>query len=147
MNQNKRYTAYCGLFCQDCIPRNEKLFKLLGELETLLIELKFEKYAELKSKSNEIFEDYSRFMNVLSEMKKLKCTALCTEGGCKEDCKIRECIAKSQYEGCWECNHFKTCELLEYLKKIHPIEHNLEMIKKYGVDDWTSKRSKHYIWL
>ncbi len=147
MNQNKKYTAYCGLFCPDCIPSNKRLFEVLNELEDLLIELKFDKYAELKSKSNETFQNYSEFLNVLEEMKKLKCKDLCTEGGCKEDCKIRECVKNNQYEGCWECNDFKNCELLEYLKKIHPIEYNLEMIKKYGIDNWDDKKGKHYIWL
>lgn len=147
MNQNKKQTAYCGLFCPDCIPSNKRLFNLLDELEALLIELKFDKYAELKSKSNEIFKDYSKFLDILEEMKKLECKAVCTEGGCKEDCKIRKCVEKNHYEGCWECNNFKDCELLEYLKKIHPIEHNLKMIKKYGVGNWAHKRGVHYIWL
>ena len=147
MNQNKKNTAYCGLFCPDCIPSNKRLFEVLNELENLLIELKFDKYAELKSKSNETFQNYSEFLNVLEEMKKLKCKMLCAEGGCKEDCKIRECVRNNQYEGCLECSDFKNCELLEYLKKIHPIEYNLEMIKKYGIDKWDDKRGKHYIWL
>jgi hypothetical protein len=147
MNQNKKYTAYCGLFCPDCIPSNKRLFKVLDELETLLIEIKFDKYAELKSKSSATFKDYSKFLNVLEEMKKLECKEVCTEGGCKEDCKIRKCVKEKQYEGCWECDDFKACQLLEHLKKIHPIEHNLKMIKQHGVNNWTCKREKHYKWL
>jgi len=145
MNQNKKYTAYCGLFCPDCIPSNKKLFNVLNELENLLNDVKFDKYAVLKSKNNKTFKSYPEFLDVLEEMRKLECKNLCTEGGCKENCKIRECVKEKQYEGCWECNDFKDCELLEYLKKIHPIEHNLEMIRKYGVNDWSEKRGKHYI--
>ncbi len=144
---NKKYTAYCGLYCLDCIPSNIRLFEILNELEKLLEEVKFDKYAGLKSKTNETFNDYSKFIEVLQEMKKLECKALCTEGGCKEDCKIRECVKEKKYEGCWECDDFKDCELLDYLKGIHSIEHNLEMIREFGINNWADKREKHYKWL
>lgn len=147
MNSDKKFTAYCGLYCLDCIPSNEKLFKTLKELGILLEDIKFDKYAELKSKNNETFNNYPKFIDVLQEMKKLECISLCTEGGCKEDCKIRECVKEKQYEGCWECDDFKECELLDYLKEIHSIEHNLEMINEYGIDNWADKREKHYKWL
>ena len=147
MNPDKKYTAYCGLFCPDCIPSNKQLFDLIDKLENLLIELKFDKYAKLKSKSNKTFDCYPLFLNVLKEMKQLECKNICTEGGCKEDCKIRECVKGNKYDGCWECDDSKTCELLEYLKKIHPIEYNLQMIKKYGVENWALKRGMHYKWL
>jgi hypothetical protein len=145
-NQQK-YTAYCGLYCLDCIPSHKSLFHQLKELEELLEELKFGKYAELKSKDNEVFKEYPTFLKVLGEIKALKCVALCTEGGCKEHCKIRECVISKNYEGCWECPGFRDCELLLGLKKIHPLEHNLELIKKHGVDNWSDKRGKHYLWL
>ncbi len=32
------------------------------------------------------------------------------------------------------------CELIDYLKGIHFIEHYLEIIKEYGVDNWADKR-------
>lgn len=147
MNKNKKYTAYCGLYCLDCIPNDKELFKKLSELEILLGDVEFDKYAALKSKTNETFNNYPKFLDMIYEIKKLECTALCTEGGCKEDCKIRECVKEKNFEGCWECNEFKECDLLDYLKRIHPIEHNLKMIKEYGVDNWADKRGKHYNWL
>lgn len=147
MYDHKKYTAYCGLYCLDCIPSNVKLFKILDELENLLKDIKFSEYAKLKSKANETFNDYPKFLNVIHEMKKLECKALCTEGGCKEDCKIRECVKEKGYNGCWECNDFKHCKLLDYLKGVHSIEHNLEMIRKYGINNWIDKRGKHYNWL
>lgn len=147
MKNHKKYTAYCGLYCLDCIPSNERLFYLLNELESLLEDVNFDKYAELKSKSNETFNYYPKFIEVLYEMKKLECTSVCSEDGCKEDCKIIECVKEKQYEGCWECDNFKDCKLLDHLKRIHPIEHNLEMIREYGVDNWADKRGTHYNWI
>lgn len=147
VGKDEKYTAYCGLYCLDCIPRNKSLFQQLEELEELLEELKFDKYAELKSKDTEVLKEYPTFLKVLGEIKTLECLALCTEGGCKEDCKIRACVKDKRYDGCWECPDFRDCELLLGLKKIHPLEHNLELIRKHGVNGWSYKRGKHYVWL
>jgi hypothetical protein len=101
----------------------------------------------LKSVNNEVFKEYSTFLKVLREIKALKCVALCTEGGCKENCKISDCVKDRRYDGCWECPDFRDCELLLRLKEIHPLENNLELIKKHGVDNWSDKKGKHYVWL
>lgn len=149
MAQDKIFTAYCGLFCKDCIPANESLFRLIDELEILLSDLGFEKYAAHKAKTNVAFKNYAEFASVLKAIKGLKCVAPCSEGGCKADCKIRTCVQQKRYDGCWECDRYKTCELLKPLKKYHgkTIEHNLELIKKNGPDNWSDKRGKHYTWL
>lgn len=143
---DKKYTAFCGLYCKDCIPSDGKLFELLNDLNEHLLNLKFGKYAELKSKSIPIYRNYPQFQELLNEMKNLECKALCTQGGCKEDCQIRECVEEKGYCGCWECEEYKNCLLLEPLKKIHPIEHNLGMIREYGTEKWSEKRKKHYKW-
>jgi hypothetical protein len=109
--------------------------------------LKFSEYADLKSKSDPIFNNYPQFQEVLDEMKKLECKNLCTEGGCKEDCKIRPCVKEKNYDGCWECSEYKSCEFLQPLNEIHSIDRNLAMIKKYGPENWASHRGKHYSWL
>lgn len=148
MGHDRKYTAYCGLFCRDCIPSNEQLFKAAEEFEKQLTKLDFEKYAEAKSEKNAAFKDYSKFINLLGEIKALECSAPCAQGGCKEDCKIRECVLSKGYEGCWKCDDHMDCKLLFNLKKYHgpTINYNIAMIQKYGVDDWSDKRGKHYQW-
>lgn len=148
MAQDRKFTAYCGLYCLDCIPANKSFFRACDEFEKLLSDLKFDKYAEAKSKTNKAFRDYPKFASVLKEIKKLECTAPCQEGGCKPDCRIRECVQNKRYEGCWECDTSDTCDLLLPLKRCHggTIDHNLEMIRRYGPDNWSDKRGKHYIW-
>jgi len=42
MNENRKYTAYCGLYCKDCIPSNSELFTLIDKLADLLDNLGFE---------------------------------------------------------------------------------------------------------
>ncbi len=44
---------------------------------------------------------------------------MCTEGGCKKDCRIRKYVKEKNYVGCWECDDFRDCELLDQLKDIH----------------------------
>ncbi|MCL6472267.1 MAG: DUF3795 domain-containing protein [Firmicutes bacterium] len=148
MSEDRKLTAYCGLYCQDCIPINRSFFKVVKEFERSLSDLNFDKYAEVKSKVNEVFNEYPRFVGMLEEIKELECQAPCREGGGNPDCKVRKCVKFKGYEGCWECGEFRSCNLLLPLKAAHgeTINHNLEMIKKHGPDSWSDKRGKHYNW-
>ena len=143
----KRLTSYCGLYCLDCVPSKKCLFENLEKFEQQLEEVELEKYVLLKSSSNSTFKKYPVFLEVLAEIKKLKCSAPCRENGGIADCKIRSCVISKKYEGCWECSEFKDCNLLFPIKKVHPLlNHNLEIIKTQGIDNWTAKRGKHYSW-
>ena len=148
----KRYTAYCGLYCIDCIPSNKRFFQLVSELDKTLEDLKFENYAKLKSKKSVIFDEYPTFINVLREIKKLQCFSTCRDGpnsmlGCRINCRIRQCAIEKGYEGCWECDSYKDCANLSDLKINHPLlDNNIETIKRYRVEKWSDKRSKHYSW-
>jgi hypothetical protein len=147
MPGDDRYTAYCGLYCKDCIPSDEKLYKIADELEDVLDGLQFGKYAALKAKASPVFAEYATFVRVLQGLKSLECKAFCTEGGCKENCRIRACVLEKGLRGCWLCDKFEACELHESLKSFHPcLVHNLRMIKSYGPDDWSDKRGRHYKW-
>ncbi len=149
MANDRKYTALCGLYCLDCIPSNQAFFEAVGALRDMLSELNFGIYARLKAKTQPVFEDYPVFDEVLAGIETLACPAPCTDGGCKPDCKVRRCVGRKNYEGCWECAQHHTCRLLEPLKNYHgkTIDHNLEMIKERGLDNWSDKRGKHYTWL
>lgn len=152
MGEGRKYTAYCGLYCRDCIPGNKHLYEQVKELEDTLEKINFKEYAKFKSKKSAVFNDYDRFVDVLKEIKKLECTGSCYEGpqsvlGCTLDCKIRSCVIERGYEGCWECEENQTCDKLLKHKEFHPgVEKNLEMISKHGVENWMDKRGKHYKW-
>jgi hypothetical protein len=149
---DRRYTAYCGLYCRDCIPSKSKLFQKIRGLEKMLIELGFAKYAEFKANRYNIYKQFPVFMDLLKEMQRLECTVPCREGpssgtGCAQDCKVRKCAVEKKFEGCWECENHKNCELLAPIKEFHPgLGNNLEMIRKHGIDSWSDKRGKHYLW-
>lgn len=147
MNSRLTLTAYCGLYCQDCIPSQKRLFKLLQQLEQLLGHLNFGAYARLKAKTLPEFKDYRVFAKILKAMRKLECTKPCRQGGGKPTCAIRACARSEDFEGCWECRSFKTCAQLAYLKKIHPgLEYNLRTLARSGVNYWVKKRGPHYQW-
>ena len=145
--KEKRLTSYCGLYCLDCIPSKQVLFEGLKTFEEQLSKLDFEKYAQIKAKKIPAFKKYSDFIEVLSAIKALECKAPCRENGGYVDCKIRSCAVGKNYEGCWDCADFKTCELLLPIKNVHVLlDDNLELIKNVGVENWASKRGKHYFW-
>jgi hypothetical protein len=152
MNEIRKYTAFCGLYCKDCIPSNAELFTVIGKLADLLDNLGFEHYAKFKSSRIKEFQNYDTFRILLTEMQKLRCETNCLEGpiseyGCNEHCEMRQCVINKSIAGCWECEDYKVCEKLEPHKKFHPgMEHNLDMIKEFGIENWLDKKAKHYLW-
>jgi len=155
VNSNSQLTAYCGLYCKDCIPSKTALYRLAAQLEDLLAELNFDKYAELKaghtywSEDNAAFKDYYRFISVLKAIRGLECKAPCREGGGWKGgrCMVRNCAIEKGLHGCWECAEYKTCRYLAPLLKFHPnLAYHLELIKSAGIDKWASKRREHYPW-
>jgi len=146
-SEERVYTSYCGLYCRDCIPANDRMYPLVRKLKILMEELQFDKYAEAISSKNAIFGSYHIFSDMLDALESLETCDTCKRGGCNPGCFVRECAVNRNYEGCWMCSQYKSCELLEELKKLHPgIEYNIDIIKEEGLANWTRKKKKHYRW-
>ncbi|MFC1924418.1 DUF3795 domain-containing protein [Chloroflexota bacterium] len=142
-----KLTSYCGLYCSDCIPSKEELFSSIEKLEELMESLHFEEYANLKSKVYPKLSQYRIFNEVLKEMKLLKCSISCRNGGGKEDCSIRICCKNNDRNGCWECKDRKSCDLLQPLIKVHSnLYYHHDLIRYHGIDDWVRYRKTHYKW-
>ncbi len=140
-------TAYCGLYCRDCIPSDQRRFSLAGQLEAELDRVHFEEYARLKTAADASFADYQAFLNALRRIRRLECRAPCRAGGGKSVCAVRECVLERRLNGCWECDDRATCRLLAPLLGFHPnLEYHLELIRQDGVDAWSAKRRGHYPW-
>lgn len=155
MLNDKALTAYCGLYCRDCIPSHKELFTTTAHLEDILNSLNFDKYATLKAgqtywaKVNKAFKSYPAFIQVLQAIRGLECKTTCREGGGWKEgrCEVRNCAIEKKLAGCWECTDYKTCKLLEPLLKFHPnLLYHLELIKTEGVENWSRKRKGHYPW-
>lgn len=148
MNERDDFTAYCGLYCGDCIPFNQSLFDTAEKLKEELDKRQFDKYPRLKSRKNRVFDYYEVFKNVLSELIGLRCAKTCVNNGGNPDCNIRGCVRAKELKGCWECPNFEDCELLKPLTAYHgdTPRQNLRLLKRYGLENWADKRGKHYIW-
>ena len=148
MHDEKTLTAYCGLFCGDCIPSNARLFEFLEELRELAAELHLDSYAELVTRGEEAFSDYPVFERMLTVLIGLRCSSPCREGGGKPSCLIRGCALDGGFEGCWECSDRGGCELLEPIRRFHgeTMDGNLDAIGEHGAGGWAAMRGKHYPW-
>ena len=144
-------TAYCGLYCGDCIRYKSRFADLARDFGNELQKTIFDKYAEAKSASVKEFGHYEEFREVLDAMVKLKCDAPCRAGGdgCVQPCEIKACVQLKGLEGCWQCDEFEACGKFEFLKPIcgNTPQENLRRIKNHGLDGWVEQRGKYYPWL
>jgi hypothetical protein len=134
MPENIHYIAYCGLYCRDCLIFTAEIADLAKELKKKLIQYDFSRVARGLST---ILEDFREFKNykqcyeVLEAMDRLRCERICREGGGNAVCKIRICCQNMNINGCWECQEFESCDMLESLKPVNedaPVK-NLRILK------------------
>jgi hypothetical protein len=144
-------TAYCGLYCGDCIRFRSKTTQLAKNLMTELQAVQFDKYAEVKSTAVKKLEHYDECIQVLDAIVKLGCDTPCKAGGegCVQPCEVKSCVESKHLGGCWECDGLETCDKFEFLKPVHgdTTKANLRKIKEYGLDGWAKHRNKFYSWL
>ncbi len=149
-NPEAELTAYCGLYCGDCLRFRSKATQLAGDLMTELQAVQFDKYAEVKSSAVKELENYNQCLQVLNAIVKLGCDTPCKAGGdgCSKPCDIKTCVQTKQLEGCWECSEFERCDKFEFFKPIHgdTTRGNLRKIKEYGLNKWAEHREKFYAW-
>ena len=149
--KEKDLTAYCGLYCGDCVRYQSKSSDLARQLLEELDHQKFSEYAKLKSNHRKEFEHYDSIISGLKAISTLKCDISCRLGGdgCEGPCDIIKCVKAKVLEGCWECDSFEKCAKLDFLKPFHgnaPVN-NLRKIKELGIDNWAKHRDKCYPWL
>jgi hypothetical protein len=143
---NKDLTAFCGIFCGDCIPSREELFCTVDRLDEMLGEIEFEAYAAYKTNLLPAFKEYPAFLSVLRQIKQLRCPT-CRQGGRNPQCEIRLCVQNKGLNGCWECDERSGCAFLDRLRNVHPnLDYNLGLIAKMGTEKWFLKRKEHYQW-
>ena len=87
--EEKELTAYCGLYCGNCIRYKSKASKLALDLQEELQRVQFDKYAEVKSIFVEELKNYKECVEVLDAIAELQCYNTCRGGGCPTfKCKI-----------------------------------------------------------
>jgi hypothetical protein len=150
-HNERELTAYCGLYCGDCIRYQCRASDLANELLDEFDNLHFTEYANVKQTHRKEFDNFDSLIAALKAISEIKCEMPCRLGGdgCDGTCEIIQCIRDKAFEGCWECHSFEKCERLDFLKPFHgdaPLE-NLRKIKALGIDNWAKHREKCYPWL
>lgn len=143
-------TAYCGLYCGDCLRFRSKATQLARDLMRELQAVQFDKYAAVKSASVKELEHYNECLKVLDAVVKLGCDTPCKAGGegCVLQCGVKSCVESKHIDGCWECDMLETCDKFEFLRPVHgdTPRGNLRKIKKFGLNGWAKHRDKFYPW-
>jgi len=140
MKNNKKLLAYCGLYCGDCAGYSGEIANTAKKFKKVLEKYKFDRTA--KSLFSKELKDYDKFCEMLGFITGLKCPQTCRE---REDsstsCKIRKCCKDKGFYACYECDDFKTCNILKSLEGLHQDScvKNLEAIKKMGLETWIIK--------
>jgi hypothetical protein len=144
-------TAYCGLYCGDCIRFQCRASDLSALLLVELERSHFQEYSKVKRHHAKELQDYESMIEVLKRISAIKCEVPCRLGGegCNGPCQITKCVKDKAIQGCWNCPEFEGCNKLDFLKPFHgdaPLK-NLRKIKEFGVDTWAKYREKCYPWL
>jgi len=150
-NTEAGLTAYCGLYCGDCLRYRSKAAGLARDLLGELQAAQFDKYAEVKSASVKELKHYEECHQVLDAIVRLGCDTPCKLGGdgCSGPCEIKNCVQMKKLEGCWECDEFERCDKFESFGRFHgdTAKENLRKIKEYGLSRWAEHRGKFYSWM
>ena len=150
-NDKENLTAYCGLYCGDCIRYRSRASDLATDILKEFERTKFADYAKIKKRQMPQMAQYDAAISVLKAVSQIKCQMPCRLGGdgCGGSCPVIQCVKENNLKGCWECAEFKTCGKLDFLKAFHGEAHikNLQKIKDMGIESWIKHREKCYPWL
>jgi uncharacterized protein DUF3795 len=152
VQQNElQLTAFCGLYCGDCIRYQCKASDLADELLSEIDNHHFTEYANVKQTHTKEFKNFNELISSLKAISGIKCETPCRIGGdgCGGSCEIIKCVKNKSLEGCWDCDDSERCDKLEFLKPFHGdgLINNLRAIKQYGLSNWAKHRDKCYPWL
>lgn len=143
-------TAYCGIYCPDCMlfkngfsPAASKLLKELKDVD-------FNEYAKIQSPFGQDYTGYDKFTATLEALAGIQCNQTCRAGGgCSgKPCEIMKCCLAKDYEGCWDCEEVEGCEKFDFLTPRcgDMPKNNIRAIRKHGMQNWLAHKDHFYIW-
>lgn len=146
----KDATAYCGIYCLDCIHFRNRYSEYARQLKDELEQIEFDQYAAIDSPFGAQFGKYDAFKEVLKVLAETQCDKTCrVGGGCSgTPCEIMECCVSRNYEGCWECSETDECDKFDFLQPRcgEMPKNNIRKIHKHDIQNWADMRDKFYIW-
>ncbi len=136
MSDGEKLISYCGLYCGDCSGYKGTIANLARDLRK---ELERERFADLAKALSKIpffkaFKGFPQCCAVLETLPKMRCKKACRGNGGPPLCEIRMCNQDKGFDGCWQCDTFKTCTKLAFLRPGHGDANirNLNKIKRHG---------------
>lgn len=150
-------TAYCGLFCGDCLRLGGQAGYLARGLAAELDRTGWDRYARAKAQADPEqvagaaeFAAWPQFRRVLAAISQQECTRPCRLGGdgCQGQCRIKACNRQRGQEGCWQCRDCEACDKLRFLLPLHGqnLWANLRLIQDKGLKHWAPWRQGFYAW-
>ena len=138
------FVGYCGLYCNACGIRQEKIKNAVNNLRGIIAHYGFDKMMPELAKWEPSFKHYSEFNQVMDGLVKMfgDCPG-CLQGGGDPNCKVRKCAKEKNYRTCAECDEAETCEpLAPYRKGYKGLTPAFKSIKQNGVTRYAEEMQK-----
>lgn len=147
---DKEKTAYCGIYCPDCIHYRNRYSILAAELKKELERIEFACYASVESPFGSSYDGFDKFESILENLSNTRCNTVCrVGGGCSGiPCEIMKCCQSREIVGCWECSKLEQCEKFAFLEPRcgDMPKKNSRLIREQGIENWADDRECFYIW-
>jgi hypothetical protein len=133
--------AYCGLYCNACRIRQEKVKEAVTNLRDTIASFGIEKSVPELANWEPSFKHYDEFKQVMDGLTKIfGYCAGCLENGGDPNCKVRLCARQKGYRTCSVCTEAQSCQKLNPYRKY--FEPALQSIKESGIKDYAEKMQK-----
>ncbi|UCG45737.1 MAG: DUF3795 domain-containing protein [Candidatus Bathyarchaeota archaeon] len=135
------FVGHCGLYCNACGIRQEKIKDAANNLQGLITYYGFDKVMPDLVKYEPSLKNYDKFAEVLDGLVNLfgDCPGCMHEGG-DPGCKVRACAKQKGYRTCAECKEIKTCEnLAPYRQGYKGLVPALKNIRKNGIESYAKE--------
>lgn len=136
--------GYCGLYCNACGIRQEKIKTAVNNLRDILAVYGFDKIMPELAKWEPSLKHYNEFDQVMNGLVKLfgECPS-CLQGGGDPNCKVRACVKQRGYRTCAECGEADTCEnLAPFRKGYKGFTQALQNIRQNGIGRYAEEMQK-----
>ena len=136
--------GYCGLYCNACGIRQEKIKTAVNNLRDIIAAYGFDKIMPELAKWEPSFKHYNEFDQVMNGLVKLfgDCQS-CLQGGGDPNCKVRACAKQKGYRTCAECSEAETCEnLAPFRKGYKGFTQALQNLRQNGIERYAEEMQK-----
>ena len=126
---NKKYTCYCGLYCENCAVK----VKIEPASKILYEEMKKAGFEEIIH----MIPDGDSFWTFLKAMAIDGVCISCRKGSGNPECAVRICAKEKNVEMCALCESYP-CELFTSFFERYPIlKHDNSVLREKGMDEWS----------